>query len=124
MARWSNEARPMTGPGRVVIVGAGIVGSSTDFHLARMGWSDIVLIDQGDPVENPGSTSHAPGGVVALSHNKLLTQMAIYSSRLYATLEPYSPKRMMVNRFGTLEVAISDDRMDDLIRLHGESLSF
>ena len=59
---------------------------------------------------------------MALSHNKLLTQMAIYSSRLYASLEPYSPNRRMVNRLGTLEVAISSDRMADLVRLHGESL--
>lgn len=110
--------------GRVVIVGAGIVGSATAYHLARLGWTDIVLIDQGDPIENPGSTSHAPGGVVALSHNKLLTQLAVYSSRLYASLRPFSPDRRMVNRLGTLEVAVSADRMSDLVRLHGESLSF
>ncbi len=110
--------------GRVVIVGAGIVGSSTAYHLARLGWSDIVLVDQGDPIENPGSTSHAPGGVVPLSHNKLLTQLAVYSSRLYASLEPFSPSRKMVNRLGILEVAISKDRMADLVRLHGESISF
>ena len=110
--------------GRVVVIGAGIVGSATAFHLARLGWTDIVLIDQGDPIENPGSTSHAPGGVVALSHNKLLTQLAVYSSRLYSSLDPFSPRRRMVNRLGILDVAISDDRMADLVRLHGESLSF
>ena len=110
--------------GRVVIIGAGIVGSSTAYHLARLGWSDITLIDRGDPIENLGSTSHAPGGVVALSHNKLLTQLAVYSSRLYGGLEPFSPHRRMVNRFGTLEVAVSNERMDDLIRLHGEGIAF
>jgi heterotetrameric sarcosine oxidase gamma subunit len=109
---------------RVVIVGSGIVGSAAAYHLSKLGWSDIVLIDRGDPIENLGSTSHAPGGVVALSHNKLLTQMAVYSSRLYASLHPYSPDRNMVNKLGTLEVAISPDRMADLVRLHGESISF
>ncbi|HSL25358.1 MAG TPA: FAD-binding oxidoreductase, partial [Acidimicrobiia bacterium] len=109
---------------RLVIIGSGIVGSSVAYHLARLGWTDIVVVDRGDPVENPGSTSHAPGGVVALSHNKLLTQMAVYSSRLYASLEPLSPGRRMVNRLGTLEVAISPERMADLVRLQGESLSF
>jgi heterotetrameric sarcosine oxidase gamma subunit len=108
----------------VVIVGAGIVGSSAAYHLSRLGWTDIVLIDRGDAVVNPGSTSHAPGGVVALSHNKLLTQMALYSSRLYASLPTYAADRVMVNRLGTLEVAISPERMADLVRLHGESLSF
>ena len=112
----------MRGP--VVVVGAGIVGSATAYHLARLGWTDIVLIDLGDPIENPGSTSHAPGGVVALSHNKLLTQMGVYSSRLYAGLEPFSENRRMVNQLGTLEVAISKERMADLVRLHGESISY
>ena len=79
-----------------------------------------MLVDKGDPVENPGSTSHAPGGVVALSHNKLLTQMAVYSSRLFAALEPFSPDRQMVNRLGLLDVAISEFHMADLVRLHGE----
>jgi heterotetrameric sarcosine oxidase gamma subunit len=109
---------------RVVIVGSGIVGSAAAFHLARLGWSDIVIVDKGDPVENDGSTSHAPGGVVALSHNKLLTEMAVYSSRLYRSLPPFSPDRRMVNPVGTLEVAISRERMADLVRLQGESISF
>ena len=105
--RRDHQVKGHPSEGRVVIVGAGIVGSATAYHLARLGWTDIVLIDQGDTIENPGSTSHAPGGVVALSHNKLLTQLAVYSSRLYAALEPFSQDRKMVNRFGTLEVAIS-----------------
>ncbi|HKX75676.1 MAG TPA: FAD-dependent oxidoreductase [Acidimicrobiia bacterium] len=109
---------------RLVIIGAGIVGSAAAYHLARLGWSDIVLLDKGDPVENDGSTSHAPGGVVALSHNKLLTEMAVYSSRLYRTLAPYDEKRKMVNPVGTLEVAISPQRMADLVRLQGESIAF
>lgn len=109
---------------RVVIVGSGIVGSAATYHLSKLGCSDIVLIDRGDPIENLGSTSHAPGGVVALSHNKLLTQMAVYSSRLYASLDPYSSDRNMVNNLGTLDVAISPERMADLVRLHGESISF
>lgn len=109
---------------RLVIIGSGIVGSSAAFHLVRMGWDDILLLDRGDPVENLGSTSHAPGGVVALSHNKLLTQMALYSSRLFRTLSDYRPDRRMVHPVGTLEVAISQDRLNDLVRLHGEALSF
>jgi len=109
---------------RLVIIGSGIVGSSAAFHLAQLGWDDLLLIDRGDPVNNLGSTSHAPGGVVALSHNKLLTQMAVYSSRLYRTLPEYSDDRRMVNPVGTLEVAISQDRLNDLVRLHGEAISF
>ena len=109
---------------QVVIVGSGIVGSSAAFHLAQMGWDNLLLVDRGDPVHNLGSTSHAPGGVVALSHNKLLTQMALYSSRLYRQLSDYSNNRRMVNPVGTLEVAISQERLNDLVRLQGEAISF
>jgi dimethylglycine oxidase len=109
---------------RAVIIGSGIVGSSAAFHLAQLGWDDLLLVDRGDPVHNLGSTSHAPGGVVALSHNKLLTQLALYSSRLYRQLSDYSNDRRMVNPVGTLEVAISQDRLNDLIRLQGEAISF
>ncbi len=55
----------MTAQARLVIVGAGIVGSSTALHLARMGWRDILVLDMGRLDENPGSTSHAPGGLGA-----------------------------------------------------------
>ena len=107
-----------------LIIGAGIVGSSIAYHLAQLGEEGVGLIDRGDPVENLGSTSHAPGGVVVLSHSKLLTQMGVYSSRLYASLPDWSPHRIMVNAVGTLEIAISEERMRDLIRLHGEGSSF
>ncbi|MCB0213229.1 MAG: FAD-binding oxidoreductase, partial [Anaerolineae bacterium] len=59
---------------RLVIIGSGIVGCAAAYHLTQFGWRDIVLIDKGELFENDGSTSHAPGGVVPLSHSKLLTQ--------------------------------------------------
>ncbi|MGH8924280.1 MAG: GcvT family protein [Acidimicrobiia bacterium] len=114
----------MTESFHTIIIGSGIVGTSIAYHLARLGVDDIALVDRGDPVENLGSTSHAPGGVVVLSHNKLLSQLGIYSSRLYASLEDYSPSRRMVNRLGILEIAISEARQRDLVRLAGEAISF
>jgi glycine cleavage system aminomethyltransferase T/glycine/D-amino acid oxidase-like deaminating enzyme len=110
---------------KVVIIGSGIVGSSVAYHLAQAGWRDILLLDMGDPVENPGSTSHAPGGVVAMSHSKLLTQMAVYGSDLYRALEPHAPyHRKTYNWVGGLDLAISERRLNDLKRLHAESKSF
>jgi glycine cleavage system aminomethyltransferase T/glycine/D-amino acid oxidase-like deaminating enzyme len=109
---------------RLVIIGAGIVGSSAAYHLAKLGWKDIIVLDKGNLEENPGSTSHAPGGVVALSHSKLLTNMAQYSSDLYKSLKPYSPHRNHYNAVGGLEIAISEKRFTDLRRLHGEGKSF
>jgi glycine cleavage system aminomethyltransferase T/glycine/D-amino acid oxidase-like deaminating enzyme len=109
---------------RLVIIGAGIVGSSAACHLVKLGWRDILVLDKGNLEENPGSTSHAPGGVVALSHSKLLTQMAQYSSDLYRNLRPFSPDRNSYNAVGGLEIAISERRFNDLKRLHGEGKSF
>ena len=71
-----NHSTPQSA--RLVIVGAGIVGHSAAYHLVQMGWRDVRVVDKGDLVENDGSTSHAPGGVVALIHSKLLTQYAQY----------------------------------------------
>lgn len=109
---------------RLVIVGAGIVGASAAYHLTQLGWRDILVLDKGDLFENDGSTSHAPGGVVALSHSKLLTQMALYSSDLFGSLKPYQNDRNTYNAVGGLEVAISPERWQDLVRLHGEAQSF
>jgi dimethylglycine oxidase len=66
----------MTKKVRLVIVGAGIVGCAAAYHLTQLGWRDILVIDKGELYENDGSTSHAPGGVVPLSHSQLLTRWA------------------------------------------------
>jgi glycine cleavage system aminomethyltransferase T/glycine/D-amino acid oxidase-like deaminating enzyme len=109
----------------LVIVGSGIVGSSCAYHLAKLGWKDVLLIDKGDLIENPGSTSHAPGGVVTLSHNKLLTLMAQYASNLYRSLEPFEPyHRKTYNWVGGLDLATTERRWNDLKRLHGEAQSY
>ncbi|MBI3241113.1 MAG: FAD-dependent oxidoreductase [Chloroflexi bacterium] len=109
---------------RVVVIGSGIVGASAVWHFAKAGWKDILLIDKGELWENDGSTSHAPGGVVALSHSKLLTQMAVYGADLMASLKPWSEDRMTYNGVGGLDVATSERRWNDLKRLHGESKSY
>ena len=48
---------------RLVIIGAGIAGCSAAYHLTRLGWRDILVIDKGPLFENDGSTSHAPGSM-------------------------------------------------------------
>ena len=109
---------------RVVVIGGGIVGASCAYHLARLGWRDILVVDKGALFENDGSTSHAPGGVVGLSHSKLLTRMAQYGSALYGSLAPFSPDRNTYNPVGGLEVAVSARRWNDLKRLYGEAVSY
>lgn len=108
----------------VIVIGSGIVGAAALYHLAKAGVQDALLIDKGQLWENDGSTSHAPGGVVALGHSKLLTNMAVYGADLMATLKPYSPDRAMYNPVGGMDVATSERRWADIKRLHGESKSY
>ena len=55
---------------KAVIIGAGIVGNSMSYHLARLGWTDLVQIDKG-PLPNPGgSTGHASNFIFPVDHNK------------------------------------------------------
>ncbi len=111
----------MTTQSRVVIIGAGIVGASVAWHLAQAGWTDVMVVDKGDIPENDGSTSHAPGGVVALSHSKLMTQLAQYATKLYSQLTPYDGPRNTYNAVGSLDVAIEADKWLDLVRLEGKA---
>jgi dimethylglycine oxidase len=114
----------MTEKVKLVIVGSGIVGCAAAYHLTQLGWRDIVVIDKGELYENDGSTSHAPGGVVPLSHSELLTKMGLYTADLISSLPPFRPDRNTYNPVGQLELAISEARWQDLIRLHGEAKGF
>ena len=69
---------------RIVIVGAGIVGCSVAYHLAQLGWRDVVVVDKGDLFENDGSTSHAPGGMFLTNASRMMTEFAKYSRTFYA----------------------------------------
>ncbi len=110
---------------QVVVVGGGIVGAGIAYHLGVVhGWDDIVVIDQGELPYNPGSTSHAPGGVVVASHAKLMADLASYSSKLYSTLDPIDDKHLNYFSVGGLEMARTPERWADLHRLHSACTAF
>jgi 4-methylaminobutanoate oxidase (formaldehyde-forming) len=69
---------------RVVIVGGGIAGASIAYHLAELGWRDVVVLEQGELIS--GTTSHAPGLVGQLRSSASLMRMLMYSASLYRTL--------------------------------------
>ncbi len=94
---------------KVVIIGAGIVGNSVAYHLANLGWRDIVLIDKG-PFPNPGgSTGHASNFIFLVDHNKEMTALTVESARQYADWGVYTT-------CGGIEVARSETRMQELRR--------
>lgn len=112
----------MNSKARLVIIGAGIVGCSTAYHLARRGWSDIVVVDQGPLFKTGGSTSHAPGGLSLVGGSRLLVEMAQYGLPLYRdlTVGGVSGAELL----GGLEVAISEPRLMELKRRAGWGKSF
>ena len=67
---------------QVVIVGGGAVGCSVAYHLAKLGWTDVVLLEQGQL--SCGTTWHAAGVVGQLRTHPSLTKLMLYGSQLYA----------------------------------------
>ncbi len=94
---------------QLVIVGAGIVGSSTAYHLARLGFTDVLVLDQGPLPQTGGSTSHAPGGVFSVNFSKVMTEFAKYTVDLYSDME--SEAMPAWYPVGSLEVAWTVDRL-------------
>lgn len=94
---------------RVVVIGAGIVGNSVVYHLARLGWRDIVQIDKG-PLPNPGgSTGHASNFLFPVDHSREITDLTLDSIRQYTELGVFTQS-------GGFEVARTDERMQELTR--------
>jgi glycine cleavage system aminomethyltransferase T/glycine/D-amino acid oxidase-like deaminating enzyme len=94
---------------RAVVIGCGIVGNSLAYHLSRLGWEDIVLLDKG-PLPNPGgSTGHASNFIFPVDHSKEMTQLTLESQRQYVELG-------VNTECGGIEVARSEERMEELRR--------
>jgi glycine cleavage system aminomethyltransferase T/glycine/D-amino acid oxidase-like deaminating enzyme len=94
---------------RAVLIGAGIVGNSLVHHLARLGWTDLVLIDKG-PLPNPGgSTGHASNFIFPADHSREMTALTLDSVRQDDELG-------VLTTCGGLEVARTEERMEELRR--------
>jgi glycine cleavage system aminomethyltransferase T/glycine/D-amino acid oxidase-like deaminating enzyme len=99
----------LPGHARVVVIGAGIVGSSLAYHLARLGWTDIVLLDKG-PLPSPGgSTGHASNFIFPVDHSKEMTLFTQESVRQYRALGVFTES-------GGVEVARTPERLEELKR--------
>ncbi len=94
---------------RVVIIGGGIMGCSTAYHLAKLGWKDVVLLEQGRL--SGGTTWHAAGLVGQLRSYQNLTRLIRYSTDLYARLEAETGLATGWKQCGSLSVARTEERM-------------
>lgn len=102
---------------QVVVIGAGIVGCSAAFHLARLGITDVLVVDQGPLFATGGSTSHAPGLVFQTSGSQTMTQLARYTVERYGAED--LDGRPCFHQVGGIEVATTEARWEDLERKAG-----
>ena len=107
---------------RLVIIGAGIVGCSAAYHLTKMGWKDIVVLDQGKAPFYGGSSSHAPGGAFQTNPSKLMTELAHYGAHFYHSLEYDGKKGAELS--GGIELARTPERLTELKRRRGLGYSW
>ena len=94
---------------KIVVIGAGIVGNSLVYHLAKRGWTNITQVDKG-PLPNPGgSTGHASNFLFLVDHSKEMTMLTLDSAKQYKELGVYTTS-------GGIEVARTEKRMEELSR--------
>ncbi len=102
---------------RVVIIGGGAVGASCLYHLAKMGWSDCVLLEKNELTA--GSTWHAAGNVPTFSTSWSIMNMQRYSTELYRGLGEAVDYPMNYHVTGSIRLAHSKERMQEFERAAG-----
>src|SRR5580693_2630843 len=107
---------------RVVVIGGGVIGTSTAYHLARSGWTDVVLLEQGQL--SSGTTWHAAGLLGQLRATESGTRLVQYSARLYGELEAETGLATGLKRCGGVTVARTPERMVQLRRTAGTSEAY
>jgi 4-methylaminobutanoate oxidase (formaldehyde-forming) len=94
---------------RVVVVGGGIAGCSVAYHLTKLGWRDVVLLEQGELAG--GTTWHAAGMVGRLRSSSAMARINDASAKLYSSLETETGLPTGWKQVGSLLVARTEDRM-------------
>ena len=112
----------MTDYSRVVIIGGGVAGCSIAYHLARMGWRDVVVLDKGELTS--GSTFHSAGLVGQLRASVALTRINMWSVELYDRLREETGRDPGWRRVGSLRLASSRERLLELKRQAGWARTF
>ncbi|MDH3581384.1 MAG: FAD-dependent oxidoreductase [Hyphomicrobiales bacterium] len=107
---------------RVVVVGGGIAGCSVAYHLTKLGWKDVVLLEQGRL--SGGTTWHAAGLVGQLRNHQNLTRLIQYSTELYASLEAETGLATGWKACGSLSIARTEERMTVLKRVAAKARAY
>ncbi len=104
---------------RVVVIGGGVVGCSVLYHLTKLGWSDVVLLERDQLTA--GSTWHAAGGFHTLNGDPNVAKLQGYTIKLYDELERISGQSCSLHRSGGLMLADTPERMEWLKMAHARA---
>jgi 4-methylaminobutanoate oxidase (formaldehyde-forming) len=107
---------------QVVIVGGGVIGTSVAYHLTRLGWTDVLLLEQG--TLSCGTTWHAAGLVGPLRASESGTRLVQYSADLYQSLEAETGLATGYRNVGGVIVARTEDRMVQLRRTAASATAY
>ncbi|MCI0635694.1 MAG: FAD-dependent oxidoreductase [Actinobacteria bacterium] len=107
---------------RVLIIGGGVAGASIAYHLTELGWSDVILVDRSGLTS--GSTFHSAGLVGQLRSSVTLTKLMMYGVELYRRLAEQSGIDPAWHEVGSLRLASSKERIEELRRLAGWGQTF
>ena len=99
---------------RVIVIGGGVIGVSVAYHLGKMGWSDVVLLERRELTS--GTTWHAAGLVGQLRATMNMTKLARYTGELYAGLEAETGQATGYRRCGSISLATTAARFEELRR--------
>jgi 4-methylaminobutanoate oxidase (formaldehyde-forming) len=99
---------------RAVIIGGGVIGCSVAYHLAKLGWKDIVLLERKQLT--CGTTWHAAGLIGQLRASSTMTKLAKYTTELYQRLEAETGVATGIKSNGSISVAITEERKEELYR--------
>ncbi|PHR22596.1 MAG: FAD-dependent oxidoreductase [Hoeflea sp.] len=107
-------SKPVPEKARVVIVGGGVSGCSVAYHLAKLGWRDIVLLERKQLT--CGTTWHAAGLIGQLRASINMTRLAKYSADLYVKLEEETGVATGMRQCGSITVALTEARKEEIYR--------
>ena len=106
----------MKSQAQVVVIGGGVVGASVLYHLTKLGWTDVVLLERTELTA--GSTWHSAGGMHTLNGDPNVAKLQQYTIELYREIEAESGRDCGIHITGGVMLADSPERMDWLRMAH------
>jgi len=108
------SAKALPSQARVVIIGGGVIGCSIAYHLTKLGWRDVVLLERAQLTS--GTTWHAAGLLTSLRDTETQTRLAKYSQDLYRKLEAETGQATGLIGCGSIQLAITADKAEEMRR--------